>query len=39
MYSALQADMHDPQDQNTSLNHELLSILKTSDRVRRTVVV
>jgi nicotinamidase-related amidase len=39
MYSALQADVHDPLDQNTSLNHELLSMLKTSDRVRRTVVV
>ena len=33
MYSALQAEVPDPLDQNTGLNTELLSLLKTSDRV------
>jgi nicotinamidase-related amidase len=33
MYSALQAEVPDPKDQNTGLNVELLSMLKTSDRV------
>ena len=33
MYSALQAQVPDPLDQNTGLNTELLSLLKTSDRV------
>jgi nicotinamidase/pyrazinamidase len=34
MYSALQAEVPDLTDQNTGLNVELLSMLKTSDRVR-----
>jgi nicotinamidase/pyrazinamidase len=34
MYSALQAEVHDPLDLNTGLNVELLSMLKTSDKVR-----
>ena len=33
MYSAIQAEVHDPLDQNTGVNLELLSVLKTSDRV------
>jgi nicotinamidase/pyrazinamidase len=33
MYSALQAEVHDPLDLNTGLNVELLSMLKTSDKV------
>jgi nicotinamidase-related amidase len=37
MYSALQAEVPDPKDQNTGLNVELLSMLKTSDRVRFAV--